>query len=206
MCFEGIDRSGKSTQSAALVDAMRRNGSAVTHICFPDRTTASGKVLDAYLRGTTEVDDHVVHLLFSANRWEAAGDIRKDLAKGTTVVLDRYAYSGLVFSAAKGLDQQWCRAPDAGLPLPDAILYMELDVDTAATRGKFGEERYEHEEFQRTVLELYNRLRDEAQNGDGAPWYSIDASQSAHDVHGRVHSITKEVVDRCGGKPIGDLW
>lgn len=29
-------------------------------------------MIDAYLRSQTEMDDHVIHLLFSANRWEAA--------------------------------------------------------------------------------------------------------------------------------------
>lgn len=29
-------------------------------------------MIDSYLRSQTEMDDHVIHLLFSANRWEAA--------------------------------------------------------------------------------------------------------------------------------------
>ena len=37
-----------------------------------DRTTAIGKMIDAYLRTNIEMDDHVVHLLYSANRWELA--------------------------------------------------------------------------------------------------------------------------------------
>jgi thymidylate kinase len=38
----------------------------------PDRTTTIGKMIDAYLKGDQEAEDHVIHLLFSANRWEAA--------------------------------------------------------------------------------------------------------------------------------------
>jgi dTMP kinase len=29
-------------------------------------------MIDSYLKSDTEMDDHVIHLLFSANRWEAA--------------------------------------------------------------------------------------------------------------------------------------
>jgi dTMP kinase len=36
-----------------------------------DRTTTIGKMIDAYLRSAEDLDDHVIHLLFSANRWEA---------------------------------------------------------------------------------------------------------------------------------------
>lgn len=37
-----------------------------------DRTTPIGKMIDAYLRSQSEMDDHAIHLLFSANRWELA--------------------------------------------------------------------------------------------------------------------------------------
>jgi len=29
-------------------------------------------MIDSYLKNAVEMDDHVIHLLFSANRWEAA--------------------------------------------------------------------------------------------------------------------------------------
>lgn len=28
-------------------------------------------MIDSYLKGESEIEDHVIHLLFSANRWEA---------------------------------------------------------------------------------------------------------------------------------------
>ena len=31
------------------------------------------------------------------------------LKSGTTLVVDRYSYSGVAFSAAKGLDIEWCK-------------------------------------------------------------------------------------------------
>jgi thymidylate kinase len=37
-----------------------------------DRTTEIGKMIDAYLKNTAEMDDRAIHLLFSANRWECA--------------------------------------------------------------------------------------------------------------------------------------
>ena len=43
-----------------------------------------------------------VHELFSLNRWECKNDIEHLLASGTTLIVDRYAYSGVVYTAAKG--------------------------------------------------------------------------------------------------------
>lgn len=41
-------------------------------ILNPDRTTAIGKMIDAYLQSKAELDDRAIHLLFAANRWECA--------------------------------------------------------------------------------------------------------------------------------------
>lgn len=31
------------------------------------------------------------------------------LRSGTTLIVDRYSYSGVAFSSAKGLDIEWCK-------------------------------------------------------------------------------------------------
>ena len=68
---------------------------------FPDRTTNIGGIINSYLGCKKELEDHVVHLLFSANRWEMEKEIINTLMSGTSVLIDRYAYSGVAFSAAK---------------------------------------------------------------------------------------------------------
>lgn len=76
------------------------------------------------------------------------------LACGTTLVVDRYAYSGVAYSAAKGaqgMDLDWCRAADAGLPAPDLVVFLHISREAAAARAGFGEERYEKQEFQDKV-------------------------------------------------------
>lgn len=35
-----------------------------------DRSTAIGRQINAYLSNEIELEDHSVHLLFAANRWE----------------------------------------------------------------------------------------------------------------------------------------
>jgi dTMP kinase len=49
------------------------------------------------------------------------------------------------------MDAAWCKAPDAGLPAPDLVVYLELDHAAAAARAGFGGERYEKAEFQDRV-------------------------------------------------------
>ena len=73
---------------------------------------------------------------------------------------DRYAFSGVAFSAAKGtLSMDWCKAPDRGLPKPDLVLFLDVSAEVAKTRGGYGEERYEKEEFQARVRKAFETLR-----------------------------------------------
>ncbi|OSX64079.1 hypothetical protein POSPLADRAFT_1089880, partial [Postia placenta MAD-698-R-SB12] len=158
--LEGLDRSGKSTQADILVQRFKDAGSPVKLMKFPDRTTPIGKMIDSYLRSQSELDDHAVHLLFSANRWELASAIEATLRAGTAVVCDRYAFSGIAFShsksesadpAARTLTYEWCRAPDAGLPAPDLTLFLDVPPAAVRARGGFGDERYERADVQARV-------------------------------------------------------
>lgn len=70
--FEGLDKAGKSTQCASVAARLQQAGHKVLALRFPDRSTPIGQMIDAYLKGNSEQEDHVIHLLFSANRWELA--------------------------------------------------------------------------------------------------------------------------------------
>ncbi|KAI8907951.1 thymidylate kinase-domain-containing protein [Gorgonomyces haynaldii] len=128
IAIEGADRSGKSTQ----IELIRSKIVGSQVLKFPDRTTATGKIINEYLQMKQQQDDHAIHLLFSANRWEAMPRMRQLLSQGTTLVLDRYCYSGVAYSAAKGLDWNWCAQPDIGLLKPDVVFYLNIDPSLAS--------------------------------------------------------------------------
>jgi dTMP kinase len=132
--LEGLDRCGKTTQTAML---QQRLGNDAVLLRFPNRATATGQLIDQYLQSSNDLDDRSIHLLFSANRWEACDEICRLLACGRTVICDRYAYSGVAFSSAKGLDMEWCKAPDRGLPAPDCVLFLDVSQDEAERRGGY---------------------------------------------------------------------
>ncbi len=218
--FEGCDRSGKSTQCQRLVKQLNseKQGGA-KFMRFPDRETRVGKLIDSYLRGQEHLDDHVIHLLFSTNRWEMASTLKKALEEGQNVIVDRYAFSGVAFSAAKeGLTLDWCRQPDRGLPRPgenkkhfllykskilsilDLVCFLDVSPEEAAKRGGFGAERYETKDFQAKVRKNYDQLFEDN-------WKVVDTDGlSLDEVFDRVKSIVDDVIAKPDKGPIAPLW
>ncbi len=191
--FEGLDRCGKSTQAQLLHSALE----GAKLVRFPDRTTPIGKVIDDYLNHRIELNDQAIHLLFSANRWEVSDSIIKALKEGKTVIVDRYAFSGIVFSRAKGLDRNWCCIPDAGLPAPDIVIYLDLSPEEAKKRGGYGRERYEKTEFQDKVRRLYDRL-----SGASPLWKTLDASQPKDQLHQEIKTLVFDTIRQVRDEPL----
>ncbi|KAJ1723036.1 hypothetical protein LPJ53_002608 [Coemansia erecta] len=199
--FEGCDRSGKTTQSTRLVEALNSQGIRAKLLKFPDRTTAIGKMIDGYLTQQNKLSDEAVHLLFSANRWEAMEQMRADLESGTTLIVDRYAFSGVAFSAAKRLDFKWCKAPDVGLLAPDRVFFMDIHPDDAAKRDGFGDEIYEKREFQIEVRVKFFSMMDNT-------WSIVDANRDKDEIHRQIMALTSKAFEKHSEaeSPIKRLW
>jgi len=80
------------------------------------------------------------------------------MKEGTTFIVDRYSYSGIVYSMANGLEGEWCKKMESGLPKPDVVLFLDLSVEDAAKRGDYGKERYEKRAFQQKVRDNYHSI------------------------------------------------
>lgn len=180
-------------------------------------------MIDQYLRSQAELDDRAVHLLFSANRWELAyvrspsictnqlesagrPRIRALLAAGTTVLCDRYAFSGAAFTAAKpnAPPRAWCRSPDAGLLAPDLTLLFDVSPEVARARGGYGEERYEKEEMQKNVRVEFGVIGEKVKE-EGWRWIVVDAGRTVEEVEAEVRELVGPLL---GGieTPVGTLW
>ena len=73
---------------------------------------------------------------------------------------DRYAYSGVAYTSAKGIDFNWCLESDVGLIKPDLVIYIEVEMSTISSRAGFGGERYEKTEFQTKVKDQFTKFKD----------------------------------------------
>lgn len=197
-----------------LASTTRFESNILTCTTVLDRTTPTGKIIDQYLSSSAALPDQSIHLLFTANRWEAAPSIISLLEAGTTVVCDRYYYSGMIYSAAKcnpQLTLPWARAPEVGLPRPDLVVFLDLSEEAARERGGYGEERYETQEMQGRVKELFWGLKKGTVEVDGKEvrfgeesedLVVVDAGRSVEEV---AQDIWAAVAPRVAEVERGDM-
>ena len=199
LVFEGCDRSGKTTQIEKIVQRLNSEGRVTRMMRFPERKTNIGQIIHSYLTNASELDDHAVHLLFAANRWELKQEIVDTLMSGTHVIMDRYAYSGVAFSAAKAcLNISWCKKTEIGLPKPDMVCFLDVSEEVAKERANFGGERYEVLEFQKKVKENYAKLRDPS-------WVIVSADGTMEEVEKELYNLVIKEVEKYK-EELGKLW
>jgi dTMP kinase len=179
--FEGIDRSGKTTQARMLAEAL---GDQAVLVREPGGT-AAGERIRELVKGDTDLSPMAETLLFGAARAELVGQvIRPALEAGKVVICDRYIDSTVAYQGGGrglGIDaverlNDWI----AGGLWPDVTFL--LDVDTATASGRGGElDRFEREGhgLQQAVAAAY----DELATRHAERYVRIDATRSREEVH-----------------------
>lgn len=196
--FEGIDRSGKSTQAALLAE---RLGDRTLLVREPGGTELSEKVRDLLKDPSVPMSDRAEALLFAGARADlVASVIRPALQAGRVVIADRFIDSSLAYQgAARGLGVDQIASVNLwacdGL-LPDLTVLVSVDPAVAVARGAEENDRFENEgvEFQRRVAEAYDEI---------AVHYServarVDGDGSVEVVAGRVWDVVEGLLGSSG--------
>jgi len=142
--IDGIDGSGKATQTKILVEKLTNHGLQVETMDFPQYQNFFGQMVRRYLDGefgnATEVNPYLASILYAGDRFESARQIQTWLDQGKIVILDRYYTSNLIHQGTKfsesEIDQYifWNEKMEFEIfkiPKPDLVIYLHLPSEIA---------------------------------------------------------------------------
>ena len=183
--IEGLDGAGKSTQVRMMKEYLEQVCPRLEYIHFPRYDApVYGGLIGTFLRGgfgqIDKVHPQLVALLFAEDRHGAAPEMKRVLASGGTVLLDRYVYSNIAYQCAKMPDAQgsedlreWILNTEYGqfdLPRPDLNIFLDVPIgfveESLARQRSGGDRGYLHGaqdiheadiEFQKRVRSMYLR-------------------------------------------------
>ncbi len=198
--LEGIDGAGTTTQSALLVERLRREAPKTpVKITREPSDGPIGSLVRQVLTGRIVIPGGrapgwaTMALLFAADRMDhVESDIEPFLAQGGVIVSDRYDASSLAYqsvSSGRGGEKavEWIRELNKHALRPDLTIVLDLPSEIAAVRREVRGEAaqlYEQNEVQRALAEFY---RDLARHMPDDRVVIIDGKGTIDEVHQRVY-------------------
>ena len=187
--LEGIEGSGKSTQSRRLADALGP-GTVLTR--EPGGTHLGRRVREVLLdHDQPKMAAPAELLLYFADRAQHVAEvIRPALEAGRTVVSDRYVESSLAYQGyGRGIDLELihavARVATGGLR-PDLIVFLDIPVTEGLSRI---ERRGQRDRLEAERGEFHERVRRgylEMMSAEPARWLRVDGVGAADEVAARL--------------------
>jgi len=186
--FEGLDASGKNTQSKRLCDSLKEKNANFKLLSFPVYSTAIGNEIKEYLLGRRDYNPETAHMLYAANRYEFKPTIEKWISEKRIVILNRYCESNIAYGVADGLSRMWVEQLESKMPQSNYVFYLKISPDLSLQR-KASRDRYETDlKLLTRVSQVYDALALDSR------WITIDAERDPEIVQYEIRNKFEALV------------
>lgn len=214
--LEGLDGSGKSTQTDLTVKYLKNEGIDFRKIKLPDYDSPSSTLVKMYLSGDFGkhadcVNAYAAGAFYAVDRYASFNlDWKKDYENGRLIIADRYATSNSIYQMEKLNTDEWDAYLEwssdfeynkLGIPRPDLVIFLDMPV---AISQQLMTERYGGDENEKDVhendvafLESCRRAALYAAEKEGwkvVPCSDGGAPYSIEDIHKKITELIKEVL------------
>jgi len=213
--IEGLDGSGKATQSKLLFEALLSEGKSVRKVSFPNYENDSSALVKMYLAGQfgkdpADVNAYAASTFYAVDRYASyKSDWGKFYEDGGIVIADRYTTSNAIHQCSKLPREQWDSFLDwlmefeyrlMGIPAPDMVIYLQVDPQVSQ---KLMTGRYKGDESKKDIhesnLEYLNRSRQAAEYcADKLGWKKIrcddgEQMRTIEDIAGQLRQLLTDI-------------
>ncbi len=216
--IEGLDGSGKSTQTALLQEYFEKSGVTYKKIKLPDYESPSSTLVNMYLGGefgdnADDVNPYAAGAFYAVDRFASYKlKWKKDYENGTLILADRYATSNSIYQMEKLSQSEWeyylewsadFEYNKIGIPRPDLVLFLDMPVEISQ---RLMTSRYNGDEDKKDVheknVEFLNNCRKSALfAAKKQGWCVIECSDgenplSIEEIHSKIIAAVKAELDK----------
>ncbi len=212
--IEGLDGSGKATQTEILRKNLQSKGNKVTKLTFPDYDNPSSALVKMYLGGElgdkpSDVNAYAASAFYSVDRVASYLKFWKnDYETGSVILADRYATSNIIYQMSKLPMEEWDSFIEfqedfeynkLKVPKPDLIIYLDVEPDVSQ---KLLSGRYKGDESKKDLHEknldfLLNCRKSALYAADKLDWKKITCT--ANGKMRTIEEISKDIINIVEG-------
>lgn len=207
--IEGLDGSGKGTQSQLLFEYVKSKNLNIKKVSFPNYDSPSSALVKMYLGGEFGTDANAVNpyaasTFYAVDRYASFNTVWKDdYQKDWVILADRYTTSNIIFQLSKMEKEKWEEFANwienleyvkMNLPKPDLVIYLDMPIEVSQ---KLLAKRYDGDENKKDIHERdMNFLNHCRESGLFAAnlldWKIISCSENGEAR--LLEEITKEII------------
>lgn len=212
--IEGLDGSGKATQTEILRKYLQQKGNNVVKLTFPDYQNPSSTLVKMYLSGElgdkpSDVNAYAASAFYSVDRVASYLQFWKDdYENGSVILSDRYAQSNIIYQMSKIPGDQWDSFIDFQqdfeynklcVPKPDLVVYLDVEPDVSQ---KLLSSRYDGDESKKDLHEkdvdfLVNCRKSALYAADKLGWIKISCTKDGE--MRTIEEISKDIISLTEG-------
>lgn len=215
--IDGLDGSGKATQTALLKDALKAAGKSVRTVSFPDYSDASSALVRMYLGGefgpdASDVNAYAASSFYAVDRYASYKRFwEQDYLNGTVILADRYVSSNAIHQMVKLHEAQWdgflswmedYEYEKLALPRPAAVIYLDMhpDVSRRLLAGRYDGDESKKDLHERDFQYLLSCRRAALYTADRQGWKVIRCDDgkepfSVEAIHQVIFETIKEMIE-----------
>ncbi len=169
--IEGLDGSGKATQTTAVCSLLKAENYPIRKLTFPDYGSPSSALVRMYLGGELSntpdgVNAYAASSFYAVDRCASyIKNWKADYDSGTLFIADRYTTSNAIYQLSKLPEYErdaflnWLEDYEyskLGIPKPDMTIYLDMPIAVSQElmRGRCGTAKTEMDIHERNIIYL----------------------------------------------------
>ncbi len=214
--IEGLDGSGKSTQTALVEKYLSDNNINFRKIKLPDYDSKSSTLVKMYLGGefgknADDVNAYAAGSFYAVDRYASYKlDWSKDYNNDVLILADRYATSNSIYQMEKLDKSEWDNYLEwsadfeynkLGIPKPDLVIFLDMPVDISQKlmTGRYNGDENKKDVHEADVTFLESCRKSALYSAEKQGWVVIPCSDgekpySIENIHNKIIDvISKEL-------------